>query len=166
MREKEENLEKSQVYEVGFHILPTVPEEKLQEVVLKLEDLINKNGGTIISQEFPKIRALSYEIKKRVETKYLSFNKAYFGWIKFEILPVLIDKIEKEIKNNDNVLRFIIVKTVKENTMHIFKSPVVNKENIKEEIAKIPKNVNVQEKVEMSEEEMDKSIDELLVTEN
>ncbi len=163
MRGKEEILEKSQIYEVGFHILPTVPEEKLQEVILKLEDSINKNGGTIISQEFPKIRALSYEIKRRVETKYSSFNKAYFGWIKFETPLTSIGKIEEEIKNNDNILRFIIVKTIRENTMHVFKPSMISRENNKEEITKVSKDAAVQEKVEVSEEEIDKSIEELLV---
>lgn len=163
MSEKEENLEKSQVYEAGFHILPTVPEEKLQEVVLGLENSINKNDGTIISQEFPKIRALSYEIKRKVEAKYLSFNKAYFGWIKFETIPTSIDKIEKELKSSNNILRFIIVKTIKENTMYTFnKSPLINRENNKEETIRVSKDVAVREKVEVSEEELDKSIDELL----
>lgn len=163
MTEKEEILESSQVYEAGFHILPTVPEEKLPEVVSKLGDFITKNGGIIISEEFPKIRNLSYEIKRRVETKYSSFNKAYFGWIKFETPPTSIGKIEEEIKNNDNILRFIIVKTIRENTMHAFKSPMVSRENNKEEIVRVSKDIDVKEKVEISEEEIDKSIEELLV---
>ncbi len=158
MTEKSDVLDDNQVYEVGFHILPTVPEEKISEIVSKLTDLINKNGGSIISEEFPKIRNLSYEIKKRVETKYLSFSKAYFGWVKFEMLSASIDKVDNEMKSNENILRFIIVKTIRENTMHTFKSPIINKENNREEIIKLPK-----EKVEISEEEIDKSIDELVI---
>lgn len=163
MKEKEDILDNIQVYEAGFHILPTVPEEKLQEVVSKLEDSINKSGGVIISEEFPKMKVLSYEIKKRVETKYLSFNKAYFGWIKFEVTSALIDKIREEIKSNDNVLRFIIVKTVKENTMSVFKPLIPNKEGGRGETTRVSKDAAVQEKVEISEEEIDKSIDELVV---
>ncbi len=158
MEGKDDVLGDSQIYEVGFHILPTVPEEKLQEVVSKLEDSINRNGGSIISEEFPKIKNLSYEIKKRIETKYLSFNKAYFGWIKFEIISALIGKVNDEIKGNEDILRFVIVKTIKENTMHTFKSPIMNRESNREEIAKVPK-----EKVEISEEEIDKSIDQLVI---
>ncbi len=164
MGEKEEISDSSQIYEIGFHILPTVPEEKLQTVVLRLTDSITKNGGVVISEEFPKMRALSYEIKKRVEAKYLSFNKAYFGWIKFEISPVSIGKIEEELKNYDDILRFIIVKTVRENTMHAFKPLMVNRENNRGEIARVFKNAVAQEKTEISEEEIDKSIDELLVS--
>jgi ribosomal protein S6 len=164
MKEKEEILEDNQIYEVGFHILSTIPEEKLQEVVSKLEHSITQNGGLIISEEFPKMRILSYEIKKRVETKNVSFNKAYFGWIKFEIEAAVVGKIKEDIANNENVLRFIIIKTVKENTMQAFKSPMLAKENNRDETPKVSKDVSAQtEKVEISEEEIDKSIDELVI---
>jgi ribosomal protein S6 len=159
---EENNLDELQVYEVSFHILPTVPEEKLPEVVSKLAGSIAKDGGSIISEEFPKIRALAYDVKKRVETKYLSFSKAYFGWIKFEMIPAAVEAFKKEIEKNEDILRFIIVKTVRENTMSSIKPPTVGRENNKEEIAKkVPK-----EKVEVSEEQIDKSIDELLVNES
>jgi ribosomal protein S6 len=159
---EENNLDEFQVYEVGFHILPNVPEEKLPEVVSKLAGGIAKEGGNIISEEFPKIRALSYDVQKRVETKYLSFSKAYFGWIKFEMIPASVEAFKKEIERNGDILRFIIVKTARENTMSFIKPPMVGRENKKEEIVKkAPK-----EKVEASEEEIDKSIDELLVNES
>ena len=166
MKEKNEILGEEQIYELGFHILPTVPEEKLQGVVSRLEDSITENKGSIISEEFPKMRVLSYEIKKRVETKYLAFDKAYFGWVKFETLPDSIDKIKKDIESNQDILRSIIVKTVKENTIHTPKSPIIMRENNIEEI-KIPKYEPIRaEKAEISEAEIDKSIDELLVNEN
>lgn len=161
MEENTKNEKTCQVYEIGFHILPTIPEEKIQETVSKLVGLINQNGGGVISEEFPKMRALSYEIKKRVETKVSSFDKAYFGWIKFEAAPDAVVKIKKEISNDGNILRFIIIKTVRENTIQIFKSSIsISKEGNKGEI-KAPR-----EKTEISEEEIDKSIDELLVNES
>ncbi|MEK7635132.1 MAG: 30S ribosomal protein S6 [Patescibacteria group bacterium] len=164
MKEKDEMLDDVQVYEVGFHILPTVPEEKLPELVLKIKDSITQNGGEIISDDFPKMRVLAYEIKKRVETKYSTFNKAYFGWVKFEILPVFVAKLKTEMETNPDVLRFIIIKTVRENTMHSPKAPMVMKTGATEEV-KIPEFVPT-EKVEISEADIDKSIDELLINEN
>jgi len=166
MKEKEDILDEGQIYEIGFHILPNVPEEKLPEEVLRLKDSITVNDGVVIADEFPKMVILSYDIKKRVETKYLNFNKAYFGWIKFEAARSSLDKIEKEVKNNQNVLRFIIVKTVRENTMHTPKIPMMARVNNTEE-RKAPKIESVPvEKTEVSEAEIDKSIDELLIGEN
>jgi len=163
MKEKDDVLDEEQIYEEGFHILPTVPEEKLQEAVSKLEDSIAQNGGSIISEEFPKMKVLSYEIKKRIETKYLSFNKAYFGWIKFEVPRASISKIKEEIKNNQNILRFIIIKTIKENTMHTPRSPMMMRGNNTEEMKTLKGQPVQVEKTEISETEIDKSIDELLV---
>lgn len=158
-------LEDGKVYEIGFHILPAVSEDKVQEIVSGLEGFITKNGGVVISQEFPKLRALAYDIKRNTETKYLSFNKAYFGWIKFEATTETAVKLKEDVENNDNILRFVIIKTVKENTMSQLRPQSFGKENSKEEI-KTAKNIAVsEEKVEVSEEEIDKSIDELLVDE-
>jgi ribosomal protein S6 len=158
---KENNtLDESQVYEIGYHVFPSIPEEKLGEVASKLGHAINANGGSIISEEFPKIRALSYEIKKRIEAKVSKFSKAYFGWIKFEMPSTAVSKIKEEAQNNGDILRFIIVKTARENTMSVLKAPMVSRENSKEEAPKAP-----QEKTESSEAEIDRSIDELLVDE-
>jgi ribosomal protein S6 len=161
MKEKEDIYDETQIYEVGFHILPTIPEEKLQEIVSKLQSSITQNEGVIISEEFPKMRGLSYEIKKRVETKYLNFDRAYFGWIKFETLHASIDKIEEGIKDNQSILRFIIVKTVRENTIHAIRSPMMMKGNSTEE-TKTPISQPI-EKTAVSEAEIDKSIDELVI---
>jgi ribosomal protein S6 len=160
MKEKE-GLDEGQIYEIGFHILPTVPEEKLPEVVLKIKDAVMGNGGEVISDDFPKLRVLAYEIKKRIETKYLSFNKAYFGWVKFEMSRDSIEKIKKEMDGNGDILRFIIVKTVRENTLHTPKAPMMRSGGGEE--TKAPKEFVPAEKVEISEEEIDKSIDELVI---
>ncbi len=160
---KEDISEDVQVYEVGFHLLSTVPEEKLGEIVSNIQGLITKNGGSIISEEFPKMRTLAYEIKKKIDIKYMTFNKAYFGWVKFETTPTLVGKIDESMESNKDILRHIVVKTVKENTMEAFKASVLNKES-KEEKRSIPtvEKPSV-EKVEVSKEELDKSIDDLII---
>ena len=163
MKEKV-NSDESQVYEVGFHILPTVPEEKVSEELSAIEDVISKNGGSVIAQDLPKMRALAYDITKMIDTKYLSFSKAYFGWVKFEIEREAVSKIKNALDVNPNILRFIIVKTVKENTLHIPKAPMISKNTVEESKAPKVEDETV-EKVEISEEEIDKSIDELLVDE-
>jgi ribosomal protein S6 len=162
MKEKDEYVDEGQIYEVGFHILPSVSEEELQTTVTKLRDTITANDGVIFADEFPKMRDLAYEIKKRVETKYLRYNKAYFGWMKFEMLTSAIGEMKKQFENNKNVLRFIIVKTVRENTMHTPKAPVSRATAPTDEV-KIVNQIVPEEKVEVSEADIDKSIDELLV---
>jgi len=157
-----EDIEESQVYEVGFHLLPTVPEEKLEEVVSSLQSLITKDGGMVVSEEFPKIRQLAYDIKKRIDIKYVIFSKAYFGWVKFEATPDLVGKIDDGFKNNENILRHIIVKTIRENTMSVPKYPVSKRDENREEKSIPTVESPSVEKIAVSEEELDKSIDELV----
>jgi ribosomal protein S6 len=152
-------LDDLQVYEVGYHLLPTVSEAELPVEVSKIQSSISERNGAIISEGFPQLRQLAYEIKKAVDTKYHSYSKAYFGWIKFEIDRSQIGEIENLLQADQNVLRFIVVKTVRENTLYAPKAPVHRKDYQKEELPK-----ESAEKPEISEEEIDKSIDELVIS--
>lgn len=147
-----------QIYEIGYHILPTVGEDELPKEVSKIQNLVSSKGGTVIAEEFPELRALAYEIAKRVETKYNRYMKAYFGWLKFEISKDKVAEIEQALKDNASVLRYIVIKTVRENTM----SPIIKMQAApkKEEVAAPVEEIA---KPEVSEAEIDKSIDELVI---
>lgn len=144
MQDKEKDL---QIYELGFHILPSVSESDLPEAFSKLKSVIIENGGAVISEGFPRTRSLSYPIS--------ACNKAYFGWIKFEAPKENIKKIEQIIKNDSQMLRFILVKTVKENTIHYFKFSAEPEKDEREPVK--------QEVKEINQEEIDKSIEELVI---
>lgn len=146
------------VYEVGFHLLPIVDESNVATETLGIRSIIEENGGVIITDEIPKMVALAYDISKVVDTKRQKFSKAYFGWVKFEMDPSKILNVKNKFDVLVNVLRFIIVKTVKEDTMHVHKIPMFKKENTKEE-----KGETLVEKPKVSEAELDKSIDELVI---
>lgn len=159
----EENLKDSgdiQIYETGFHLLETVSEDQVQAEVSKIHAAISENGGVIISEGAPSLRQLAYTISKKVGTKSLKFNKAYFGWLKFEVDREKILTIKDKIESMPNVLRFIIIKTVRENTMHTPKIPTFKKESTTEESEEKPAE---KEKAPASEAEIDKSIDELII---
>src|SRR3989338_9266687 len=114
MQEKDRD---SEIYELGYHLIPTIAETDLSQEVAKLQNIITDAHGSIISESFPEMRGLAYEIAKRVETNYSRFNKAYFGWIKFETIGSAMEDIDKKLKLDLSVLRFILVKTVRENTI-------------------------------------------------
>ena len=154
INEKDDNL----IYEVGFHLLPTALESDVPAEVAKIRSIIEENGGIIISKEMPKMIVMAYDIAKNINSKRQKFNKAYFGWIKFEIDPAQISNIKSKVENLANILRFIIIKTVKDDTMHIHKIPIFRKEDNKEE-----KGETQTEKPKASEAEIDKSIDDLVI---
>lgn len=148
-----------QIYELGYHLLPTVPEEKILEEVAQIHAVISESKGSVIGEGAPVLKNLAYDMGKRIETKSLNFSKAYFGWIKFETERSGIENIQKKVEVLPSVLRFLIVKTVRENTMHTPKIPVFKKEV---EASGVPKEIMSAEKSEASEAEIDKSIDELV----
>jgi ribosomal protein S6 len=162
---EEKDLNDTQIYEIGYHLLPTVAEENIAGEVSVLHEIIKKAGGTIISEGAPYLRNLAYDMTKRVETKNLSFSKAYFGWIKFELDTSAIVDVQKSVENLPNVLRSLVIKTIRENTLFIPKAPVFKKEEIVEEVI-VETPAEPKGKEEVSEAEIDKSIDELLVDEN
>lgn len=154
-----------QVYEIGFHILPTVTEAELREEVSKIHESITSSGGAIISESFPELINLAYEISKRSESKYTRFNKAYFGWVKFELERENIKIVDESLKSNPQILRHIIIKTVKENTLYIPK--IASARKSVDTDGEIPLVSDLSEKeaaLPVSEEEMDKSIDDLVIS--
>jgi ribosomal protein S6 len=162
----------TQVYEVGFHIVPTVEEGNLGVQVDFIKSLIESNDGTFITEEFPKNIDLAYTIVKNIEGKIKKFDNAYFGWMKFEMKTDSIINVKEGLDLNKEVLRYLIIKTVKESTL-VPKSVVSPKAEVakvttsrtplKTEVVKeVVKPAEVEKKAPVSEEELDKTIEELV----
>ena len=105
------------VYEVGYHILPSVDEGNLGKEREALVAIITKFKGIVISEEMPALVDLAYDMDKVIDNKRNIFSQAYFGWIKFDLAPEVIEELTTEIENIASVLRYIVIKTVKENTI-------------------------------------------------
>lgn len=161
MENKEMNIEDigndPLVYEVGFHIIPIIVEDDLGARVTAIRDVIEEHKGKMIADEYPKHLDLAYPMVKIASNKRATYHSAYFGWMKFEVEPKDAKAIQAKLMADDNILRFIFVKTVRENTMvpkKIFtqKRPDETKSEEKREII-----------TPMSEEELDKTIEELVI---
>lgn len=140
-----------QIYEVGFHIIPIVSVDALPAEVNAIRSLVESNGGAIISEQAPESRELAYTLTRMTAGKREKFNSAYFGWIKFECPVGAVNTVKDTLDKNRNILRHLIIKTVRENTMVV---PKEIKEIGAEETGKVEKVV--------SPEEIDKTIDELV----
>ncbi|MEK7182500.1 MAG: 30S ribosomal protein S6 [Patescibacteria group bacterium] len=156
-QEKNENLDEKEgrVYELGFLLDPAIPEDKLDGEFSLIKKVIENNNSSFISEERPKIKKLEYTIFKASHDGKKIHNTAYFSWIKFETVPLLVDKIYEEIKKNEKIIRFIIIKTVKGDTLAVVRKPVIRE---KRKIAE-----RKEQNSEISKEELDKTIDELVI---
>lgn len=155
---KEEKVSKPVVYEVGYLFVPTVSEEEVGALYGNLKDLVSNTGGNVIADEMPKMINLAYEMLKVVQNVRSKFNTAYFGWIKFEMDSQDVLELKKKLDLDPLVLRFLILKTVKENTIatkrFVFKdAPRKKAPTTKKEEGEV---------VEINKEEIDKEIDAMV----
>lgn len=159
---KNEVKESHLVYEVGFLLLPTLPEEKMPEIMANIKGIIEKKGGEIISEDAPKMRPLAYEISKMIQTKNSAFDHAYFGWVKFEIESSELSSVKKSIESMDEILRALFIKTIRENTLMSEKVSERDAQKTKAE-GEAVESANEEAQAPASEEEIDKSIEALVV---
>jgi ribosomal protein S6 len=148
----------SRIYEVGYLLVPTISEEDLPVVFGNLKELVSALGGIHISDEMPKMIQLAYKMVKVVSNVRNKFNTAYFGWIKFTMDSDKVLELKKKLDLDPNFIRFLILKTVKENT-------IAAKRFVRGEIHRKPKtlkNENNEVAVPINKEEIDKEIDAMV----
>lgn len=156
--------DETRVYEIGYHILPSVPEENLDDVVAVIRNTIEKAGGSFIAEGAPQSVKLAYTMYVNRGGTHDAYDRAYFGWIKFEAegdAPIALNEF---LKTNEQVLRYILFKTVREETRASVKAPKLREVKRTDTIESTPKKgATVDEgKGEVSEEAIDKSIEELV----
>ncbi len=155
---KESSKDSTKIYEVGFHIAPFVSEENVAHEVSLIKNALDSIKAEVISEDFPRLRALSYPITKVIKGDKKVCHEAYFGWVKFEVSKDSIDGLKKEIEKIDNIIRFLLIETVRENTLYGAKF-VSDKEAKREK--KESEKTEVKEPI--NEVELDKTIDSLVV---
>jgi ribosomal protein S6 len=152
----------SRVYELGYHIIPAISEEEAPKEAEALKDLIKRNGGVIISEEAPNRIDLAYTMYRTENGKKTKFDSAYFGGIKFEMDQASVHKIKEVLDINKNILRYIIFKTVKENTRTDIRLPQVRLDKKMDGKPRVHLRKK-EEDVPVSEEALDKSMEEIVV---
>jgi ribosomal protein S6 len=158
--EKDEILENanSKVYELGYLLVPTISEEDVPVVFGNLKELVSSLGGVAISDEMPKMISLAYAMVKVAANVRNKFNTAYFGWAKFMMDSDKILELKKKLDLDPNFIRFLLLKTVKENTIAArrFGRGEVHRRPL------MKKNEDIKTTVPINKEEIDKEIDALV----
>ena|SRR3989339_630564 len=147
----------SKVYELGYLLVPIIKEEDVSVNYGNLKELISSFGGEIIMDEMPKAINLAYSMKKVISNISNKFNRAYFGWTKFVMSSQKVLELKKHLDLDSNFIRFLILKTVKENT--IATKRFVRGESYRRPKAKSKENETV---VPINEKEIDKEIDAMV----
>lgn len=150
------------VYEASFLLVPTLSQEQVPGKVTAIKEALVSFGATLISDEDPVLIDLAYPMVKVVQTTRFKANEGYFGWIKFELEKGSIKLVKKMLDESPDVLRHLIIKTVKENTLLNGKMKLKSEDKVKkfddreeefDEVSDIPKEDVVLEDADKNVEE-------------
>ena len=88
-------------YESVIIINPSLEDEAIKNTVKSFEDLIDKEGKVLETNEVGR-KKLAYEIKKNKEGYYVVYT--------FEAKPDSIKELERIYRITDEVIKFIVVR--------------------------------------------------------
>lgn len=127
------------MYELTYIINPHLSEEQAAEPKEKIREIIGKQGE--IKNEKKEIkRKFAYPIKK--------FNYGYYAIVDFELPPAELKSLEKYLKSELTILRYLIIEKPKEADSALTTAPIIKKERKSNGKIKI--------------EELDKKLEEIL----
>lgn len=151
------NCSSSRIYELGYLLVPTIEQDNLSVHYGNLKELILSLAGEVISDEMPRMVTLAYSMPKVVSNVRNEFNTSYFGWIKFTMDSKKVLQLKKRLDLDSNFVRFLILKTVKENT-------VAAKRFMRGEMYRRPTRKSPESEITLpiNNEEIDKEIDALV----
>lgn len=89
-------------YEVLFIVKPTLTEDEAKQKVDFVKEIIAKNGGEVASVVEMGTRKLAYPIKK--------YERGTYFVVYFVAPPKLIEELIRNIRYNEDIIRFLVVK--------------------------------------------------------
>lgn len=89
-------------YELLFVVKPTLTEEEINADIATVKASIEKDGGDIVATDDMGMKKLAYEVDKS--------NRGYYTVFYFNALPASIAEMERLLRINENILKFMTVK--------------------------------------------------------
>jgi small subunit ribosomal protein S6 len=92
----------TRIYEELFIIRPDATDEEISPIIEQVRGVITAAGGTVDKEERWGIRKLAYRVEKR--------NDGYYVLLQFTSDPQTVKEIERRLRVNDSVLKFLTVR--------------------------------------------------------
>ncbi len=150
------------VYEMSFILLPSLAESEVSSSVDSIKRTISELDGAVISFEDPILIDLAYSMTKVTPTSRTKVNSGHFGWIKFELGAEEVEKIKSKLDESAEVVRYLLIKTVRENTLLNGKMKFHKEERVKKDEETLSESVPAEVEAVVTED-LDKSIDDLVI---
>lgn len=144
------------LYEIAFFINPDIKEEEISAYVQKIKDFIIELGGDISKEQPIQKKKLAYPIKKA--------KQGYFGSMLFNLGAENLKSLDKKLKLEDLVLRYLVIAADKDYLAQMKRQ----EEEIKEKFQRITqpteggtkKTAKTEDRVKL--EEIEKKLEEIL----
>ncbi len=130
------------LYELTYLISTDLSEEEAKELQAKVVSLIQEEGGLILEERSPFKKKLAFPIKKQIQ--------AFLANINFQTIAEKISKLEKNIKTEKKILRYLI----------LTKKPIKKVKPIRSLKTMADKKPKKEKKAELKE--IEKKLDEML----
>jgi ribosomal protein S6 len=164
-----ESNENKGLYELAFHLIPTLGDDNVGKVFDEITKLVEKFNGKIVSKSEPTLLNLEYTMEVNVDSKKVKYNTAYFAWVIFEGGDV--QELHTELEAMTDVLRHLLVKTDQTEGISSEEVAAMLSDEEEETSEEVKEEASVQEKTEETAEESkgeaneDKKADETKVDE-
>ena len=89
-------------YETLFVVKPTLTEEETAAQVAKIKDVLTKEGAEILATDDMGMRKLAYQVQKS--------DRGYYTVVYFKAEGSVITELERNLRINEDVIKFLTVK--------------------------------------------------------
>lgn len=128
-------------YELVYILSPKILEKEVKDKSKKILELLKKAGSKVEKEDFWGRRQLAYPIRH--------FDQGFYILVEFSAEPRTIKEIDKALKLQEEIIRFLIVKKEEKEALIVEeKKPTIIKEKIE------PKEEVVLEKLDKELEEI------------
>lgn len=110
-------MNNTNTYELAFLALASLSDKEVADVQSTLSDAIASAGGQVVSLGDVHYIRLAYEMTKKVGSKNVRHNEAYFSWMKLSITTDAIAELDAAARSHDDILRYMIVSTESDDSL-------------------------------------------------
>jgi len=92
-------------YETLFVVKPTLTDEETAATITKVKDVLAKEGAELVAADDMGMRKLAYSVEKN--------DRGYYTVLFYKGEGTVIGELERNLKINEDVIKFLTVKYVK-----------------------------------------------------
>lgn len=89
-------------YETLFVVKPTLTEEEISAQIEKVKEVLAKEGAELLATEDMGMRKLAYSVQKN--------NRGYYTVLYFKAEGSVINELERNLRINEEIIKFLTVK--------------------------------------------------------